>query len=176
MATLAITGQHAQRNNRSPSTPNDQVRMPTTNAKIMAASGTAKTAMSPKVACSQGSASATATPDANTAPIKVPRVRHRTGASRRSRIGNKAIANEYGLVTCVTRPYLRYKATHQSGKISRTHQVTITLARRAAAFIDGPHHQALTTTAIARREHALQAGVELPMFSLDVAAWIGCNF
>ncbi len=35
------------------------------------------------------------------------------------------------------------------------------LARRAAAFIDRPHDQALTATAIARRKHALNARREL---------------
>src|SRR3954462_4354032 len=43
-------------------------------------------------------------------------------------------------------------------KIGRAHEVAIALARGAAAFVEGPHDQALPAAAVARCEHARDAG------------------
>src|SRR5438445_12859063 len=50
------------------------------------------------------------------------------------------------------------------------HQVTIALARCAAAFVEGPNHQALSTAAVARGEHFWNARLVLAVFGLDVGA------
>src|SRR5438093_4358633 len=50
------------------------------------------------------------------------------------------------------------------------HQVTIALARCAAARVEGPDHQALTPAAVARGEHFWNARLVLAVFGLDIGA------
>ncbi len=53
-----------------------------------------------------------------------------------------------------------------------THEVAIALPRRAASFVQRPHHQALAPAAVSRRKHTWQAGSELARVSFDITAGI----
>src|SRR5882724_10737648 len=52
----------------------------------------------------------------------------------------------------------RYAEVKQKSlwQIRRVHQVAVTFARRAAAFVERPHHEALAATAIAGGKDALE--------------------
>ena len=52
------------------------------------------------------------------------------------------------------------------------HQVQIDLARRAAALVDGPDHQALPTTHVTRRKDARHAGGELAVVCLGIGTCV----
>src|SRR5512138_1937683 len=57
-------------------------------------------------------------------------------------------------------PSLRRSLEPRSGQVGGAHQVTVTLASGRAAFVDGPHHQALAATHVAGGENSFHAGGE----------------
>ena len=57
-------------------------------------------------------------------------------------------------------------------QVCLAHQVSIDLARRAAAFVDGPNHKALPTAHVAGRKDARYAGGEFSVVCLGIRTFI----
>jgi hypothetical protein len=51
-------------------------------------------------------------------------------------------------------------------------QVLVTRSRHTSAFVDCPHHQTLTTSAITARKNAFNIGTEITVRGVDVVALI----
>jgi len=58
------------------------------------------------------------------------------------------------------------------GQIGFAHQVAVTFARGAAAFVEGPDHQALAAAAFARGENAFDVG---GIFSCSALTLVGAS-